>query len=85
LAACDARPDPRRPVGLDEPADPGGGTGLALPTTAPSALGTQLVLAPGLAYSGNWFQFGVEALVPRLHIFLDHLLPNSFGKPLANW
>ncbi len=58
----------------------------------------QLVYAPGLVYSGDSFQFAVEALIPgnknsgsnvgviaQLHFFFDDLFPNSLGKPVVDW
>ena len=54
-----------------------------------------MVIGPGFNYSGEGWDFGVEALVPtsraagvgtgvtaQLHIQLDYLFPNSLGKPL---
>ena len=68
------------------------------PASSPSNLGTQLVVAPGVIYEGDTFQFGVEALIPanrasgtnvgvigQFHVFFDDLLPNSLGKPLFNF
>jgi hypothetical protein len=58
----------------------------------------QLLIAPGVIYSGQTFQAGVEALIPanraaghgvgaifQLHFFFDELFPNSLGKPVVNW
>ena len=68
------------------------------PASSPSNLGTQLLIAPGVVYSGEWFQVGVEALIPgnkatgtnvgviaQFHMFFDDLFPNTLGKPLVNW
>ena len=68
------------------------------PASSPSNLGTQLVVAPGVIYEGDAFQFGVEALIPanrasgsnvgviaQFHVFFDDLFPNSLGKPLLNF
>ena len=68
------------------------------PASSPSNLGTQLLIAPGVVYSGEWFQVGVEALIPgnkatgtnvgviaQFHMFFDDLFPNTLGKPLLNW
>ena len=68
------------------------------PASSPSNLGTQIVVAPGVIYGGDGFQFGIEALIPanrasgrfvgvitQLHLFLDDLLPNSLGKPLFSY
>jgi len=54
-----------------------------------------LVIGPGFNYSGEGWDFGLEALLPtsraagagpgvtaQLHIQLDYLFPNSLGKPL---
>jgi hypothetical protein len=50
---------------------------------------------PGVIWTGNFFQIGVEAVIPinrqsgtnvgviaQLHIYLDDLFPRSIGKPL---
>ena len=50
---------------------------------------------PGLIWSGESTQFGVEAILPlnrasgsgggitaQMHVFFDDLFPNSLGKPL---
>lgn len=50
---------------------------------------------PGIIWVGNYFQVGVEAIIPinsqsgsdigvmaQLHIYLDDLFPSSVGKPL---
>lgn len=68
------------------------------PASAPSNLGTQVVVAPGVLYESNTYQVGVEALIPanrasgsnvgviaQFHVFLDDLFPNSLGKPLLNF
>jgi len=65
------------------------------PASSPSNLGTQVVVAPGVIYEGDTYQFGVEALIPanrasgtnvgviaQFHLFFDDLFPNSLGKPL---
>jgi len=65
------------------------------PASAPSDLGTQLIYAPGVIYSADTYQVGVEALIPgnrasgtnigviaQFHVFLDDLFPNSIGKPI---
>jgi hypothetical protein len=59
---------------------------------------TQVMMAPGIIYSAQAFQAGLEALIPlnratghgvgavfQLHFFFDDLFPNSLGKPLVNW
>lgn len=68
------------------------------PASSPSNLGTQLVVAPGVIYEGDTYQFGVEALIPankasgtnvgviaQFHLFFDDLFPNSLGKPLLDF
>ncbi len=68
------------------------------PASAPSNLGTQLVVAPGVLYESSSYQVGVEALIPanrasgsnvgviaQFHVFFDDLFPNSLGKPLLNF
>ncbi len=50
---------------------------------------------PGIIWSGQYFQLGVEAIIPinshtgnnvgvvgQLHFYLDDILPKVFGKPL---
>jgi hypothetical protein len=52
---------------------------------------------PGIIWSGQYFQLGVEAIVPinahtgnnvgvvgQLHFYLDDILPKIFGKPLIS-
>jgi hypothetical protein len=68
---------------LTAPAGPAHGT----PNTA--------LIAPGVAYTGEGWQFGVEAMIPmtratgrglgvtaQLHVWLDYIFPNSFGRPV---
>jgi len=53
------------------------------------------VIAPGVIWSGQYFQLGAELLIPygsgqghgvggvlQLHFYLDDIFPNSMGKPL---
>ncbi len=53
------------------------------------------VIAPGVIWSGQYFQVGAELILPygsgqghgvggvlQLHFYLDDVFPNSFGKPL---
>jgi len=67
------------------------------PASSPTDLGTQLLLGSGIFYTGEWFELGVEALVPlnraagrgigvvaQFNVPLEDLLPNSIGKPLLN-
>ncbi len=69
------------------------------PASAPSNLGTQLVVRAGRHLPGRpRFQFGIEALIPanrasgsnvgviaQFHLFFDDLFPNSLGKPLLDF
>jgi hypothetical protein len=56
---------------------------------------TTAVIAPGVSYAGEGWEFAVEAQVPatratgsglgvtaQLHLALDYLFPNTIGKPL---
>jgi hypothetical protein len=66
------------------------------PATSPSTQGTTWTVSPGVIYSGDWYQLGVELLIPankaagtnvglvaQFHLFLDDLLPRSIlGQPL---
>jgi hypothetical protein len=53
------------------------------------------LIAPGVIWAGQYYQIGVEALIPygqgqghglggviQFHIFLDDAFPNSIGRPL---
>ena len=69
------------------------------PATSPSTKGTTWTLAPGVLYSADSYQLGVELLIPlnraagtnvgviaQLHLFLDDLLPGSvLGRPLFDF
>jgi hypothetical protein len=68
------------------------------PATSPHTQGTAWTIAPGFIYSGDWYQLGVEALIPvnraagtnvgviaQFHVFLDEIFPNSIGRPLFNF
>lgn len=68
------------------------------PATKPNTQGTTWTVAPGVLYSGNWYQFGIEALIlanraagtnvgviAQFHVFLDDLFPNTLGKPVVEW
>jgi hypothetical protein len=56
---------------------------------------TTVMVAPGVLYSGDTWQFGVEALIPanratgrnvgviaQFHLFLDDLFPTGIGRPI---
>jgi hypothetical protein len=68
------------------------------PGTAPSDIQTAWTMAPGVIWMADWYQVGMEALVPlnkaagtnvgviaQFHVFLDDLLPNTLGKPIVEW
>ena len=53
---------------------------------------------PGVIWAGTYFQIGAEMIVPingqtgkgvgavvQFHVYLDDALPNSLGKPIAEW
>jgi hypothetical protein len=59
------------------------------------AKATTGVIAPGVIWSGQYFQVGAEAIIPygsgqghgvggviQLHFYLDDIFPKSIGKPL---
>ncbi len=66
----------------------------ATTTTGPGQ-STAVTVAPGFSYAGEFWEIGVEALVPathaagtgvgamiQFHLSLDFLFPNSIGRPL---
>ncbi len=68
------------------------------PTGRPSTQPMQLLVAPGVAYSGDWYQLTAEALIPanrntgrnlgvvaEFHVFLDDIFPKSLGAPITQW
>jgi hypothetical protein len=53
------------------------------------------IVAPGVIWAGQYYQIGVEAILPygegqghgvggvvQFHLFLDDLFPNSIGRPI---
>src|SRR5262249_48046227 len=53
------------------------------------------LIAPGLIYAGEGWQFGIEAMIPmtratgrgtgvtaQLHVWLDYFFPDSVGRPV---
>jgi hypothetical protein len=72
-------------------------TELFLTTPSGQAHGTAntALIAPGVSYAGEGWQFGIEAMIPmtratgkglgvtaQFHVWLDYLFPNSFGRPV---
>jgi hypothetical protein len=68
-----------------------------LTTPAGQAHGTPntALIAPGVTYAGEGWQFGIEAMIPmtratgrglgvtaQFHVWFDYLLPNSIGRPV---
>ena len=60
-----------------------------------TGIGTTGTVNPGVIWVGDYFQVGIEAMIPinrasgtgvgaiaQLHIYLDDLFPNTIGKPL---
>ncbi|MBV9758326.1 MAG: hypothetical protein JO047_14860 [Alphaproteobacteria bacterium] len=65
------------------------------PAGRPSVQPTTWTVAPGVIYMADWYQVGIEALIPGnkaagsnvgvlalFHVFLDDVLPNSLGRPI---
>jgi hypothetical protein len=72
-------------------------TELFLTTPAGQNHGTAntALIAPGVSYAGEGWQFGIEAIIPmtratgrglgmtaQFHVWLDYLFPNSIGRPV---
>ncbi|HVJ53390.1 MAG TPA: hypothetical protein VM689_13065 [Aliidongia sp.] len=68
---------------------------MTTPATNGYGIGTQATVAPGILYSGDGFQLGLEALIPatrsagsglgaiaQLNIALRHLVPDWAAKPI---
>lgn len=60
-----------------------------------TGIGTTGTINPGVIWVGNYFQVGVEAIVPinrasgtgvgvlaQLHLYLDDIFPKTIGRPL---
>ncbi len=65
------------------------------PVTKSFGASTVGIVAPGVIYSGDSFQLGLEATIPttraagtnvgilaQFHLFFDDIFPNTLGKPL---
>jgi hypothetical protein len=72
-------------------------TELFLTTPAGQAHGTAntALIAPGVIYAGEGWQFGIEAMIPmtratgrglgvtaQFHVWFDYLFPNGIGRPV---
>lgn len=68
------------------------------PANRPSSQPMQLLIAPGVAYSGDWYQVTAELLIPanrntgknlgfvaEFHMYLDDIFPKSLGTPVTHW
>ncbi|MDR3531588.1 MAG: hypothetical protein P4L90_13675 [Rhodopila sp.] len=68
------------------------------PASKPNQDNTQYLFSAGVNYTAQDYAFSVEALIPgnkqtgshlgviaQFHIYFDDLLPNSLGKPIAQW
>jgi hypothetical protein len=60
-----------------------------------TGIGTTGTINPGVIWVGNYFQVGLEAIVPinrasgsgvgvlaQLHLYLDDIFPRTIGQPL---
>ena len=72
--------------------------GVSLGTTNNLGNATTGVIAPGVIWAGQYYQLGLEAIIPygegqghgvgalfQFHLYLDDLFPRSFGRPLFNY
>ena len=68
---------------------------LTTPAGQSHGVANTALIAPGLTYAGEGWQFGVEALIPmtratgkglgvtaQFHVWLDYLFPNGIGRPV---
>jgi hypothetical protein len=68
---------------------------LTTPAGQPHGIANTALIAPGVTYAGEGWQFGVEALIPmtratgkglgvtaQFHVWFDYLFPNSIGRPV---
>jgi len=71
---------------------------VATPTRNRGGATTAVTVAPGITYSGEGWQFGIEARVPanraagsgagvlaQFSLSLDYFFPGSIGKPVFSW
>ena len=74
---------------------PLGDVALETPLDRGAAGETTGTINPGVIWSGQYFQVGVEAIIPindrtgnnvgviaQVHLYLDDLFPHSLGRPL---
>jgi hypothetical protein len=63
--------------------------------SGPTRLHSKGTIQPGVIWPGNYFQVGVEAVIPvngqsgstigvmaQLHLYLDDIFPTTVGQPL---
>ena len=68
---------------------------LTTPTGQAHGTANTALIAPGVSYAGEGWQFGIEAIIPmtratgkglgvtaQFHVWLDYLFPNSIGRPV---
>jgi hypothetical protein len=68
------------------------------PASKPNQDATTYLWGVGVNYTATSYGFGIEALIPgnrntgshlgviaQFHLYFDDLLPNSLGKPIAQW
>jgi hypothetical protein len=68
---------------------------LTTPTGQAHGTANTALIAPGVSYAGEGWQFGIEAMIPmtratgkgvgvtaQFHVWLDYFFPNSIGRPL---
>ncbi|HVB17920.1 MAG TPA: hypothetical protein VNF04_15385 [Stellaceae bacterium] len=68
------------------------------PLDRDQGLSTTGTIQPGIIWSGQYFQIGVEAILPanrpsgkgigglvQLHFYLDDAFPSTFGKAISEW
>ena len=68
---------------------------LTTPAGQPHGVANTALIAPGLTYAGEGWQFGIEAMIPmtratgrglgvtaQLHVWLDYFFPNGIGRPV---
>jgi hypothetical protein len=68
---------------------------LTTPTGQNHGTPNTALIAPGITYAGEGWQFGIEAMIPmtratgkglgvtaQFHVWLDYLVPDSIGRPV---
>ena len=68
---------------------------LTTPTGQAHGIANTALIAPGVSYAGEGWQFGIEVMIPmtratgkglgvtaQFHVWLDYLFPSSVGRPV---